>query len=95
MAGLMCAYGLEITDVFLGDLVAEWPDLESHLTHTVVHCWPTAGPYCAPRGRLEHEVLRQAFGRIRFPRDYLSHPSMHVAAMRRVTAADSLQAGGT
>ena len=84
----------EITGTFLRDLVAEWPDLDGHITHTVVHRWPAAVPYWAPRGRRGHEVLRKPLGRIRFAGDYMSYPSMQVAAMSGVTAADSLQAAG-
>lgn len=85
----------EIAATFRRDLAAEWPDLDGHITHTVVHRWPAAVPYWAPRGRLGHEELRKPFGRIRFAGDYMSYPSMQVAAMSGVTAADSLQAGGT
>ena len=71
----------EVTGAFLGDLMAEWPDLDCHVAYTVVHRWPAAVPYWAPGGRLGHEVLRQPFGWIRFAGDYLSYLSMQVAAM--------------
>lgn len=76
-----------IKDLFIKDLLAEFPEVAGHIQEIIVQRWEAGAPYAVPgRGRLQPTLAAPA-GRIVLAGDYLEFPNMEAAAATGFEAA--------
>jgi oxygen-dependent protoporphyrinogen oxidase len=89
-ARLMEKTDAQIEQLFLDDLVAEFPEARGVIDHAIVQRWPAGAPYSWPGRAALQPALTAPLGNIVLAGDYLEFPNMEAAVATGLEAAETV-----